>query len=176
MKKQDVEVYGGYPAVNVKVHNFGPSIDQIVERFGCSEATAEKALGFAWESATQGFWEYWQDTSDPATMPYFADYRVKVYGEGRSGGHLVVHGLPEVESWDAIMLSKWAKFEREVREDVDYRSSAEVIMEGIEANQWHLEGSELYNYVDVDGQTFTIPQIREAEANGRRDLFYATAR
>lgn len=180
VKKADVDLYGGYPSVNVKVYGrFGPSIEEITERFGCSEETAERALGFAWEASQQSFWEWWREIRDAeidSPEYYFPGHRIVVYAEGRSGGHLVVHGLPDVESWDAIMLGKWAKFAREVSEDVKYRCSAEVVMEDIEANQWHLDGSELYNYVDVGGQTFTIPQIREAEANGRRDLFYATGR
>lgn len=34
----------------------------------------------------------------------------KVWQTGRSGGWLYVEGLPDVESWDAIMLGKWSRF------------------------------------------------------------------
>src|SRR5260221_11426319 len=34
----------------------------------------------------------------------------KVYSTGRQGGWAVVEGLPDIESWDAIMLSKWSRF------------------------------------------------------------------
>jgi hypothetical protein len=46
-------------------------------------------------------------------------YHVQVYSAGRSGGWLVVSGLPDVESWDAIALGRWVKFEEEVRAIAD---------------------------------------------------------
>lgn len=42
-------------------------------------------------------------------------YHVQVYSEGRSGGWCVVHGLPEIEEWDAIALGRWARFEKGVK-------------------------------------------------------------
>jgi hypothetical protein len=61
---------------------------------------------------------------------------VKVYSKGRSSGWLTVHGLPPVESWDAVDLARWRRFEREVESDVEYRTSAEYTLEAIEANGW----------------------------------------
>jgi hypothetical protein len=172
MKKSEVETYGGYPSVNVKVHQFGPMIGEIEKRFNCSEAQAEKALEYAWESAQESFWEDWREMANEAEgLPYFAGYSVKIYGEGRSSGHLVVHGLPDVESWDAIILAKWAKFAKEVRADIDYRRSPEAVFEDIEANRWFEDGSERYNFVDVNGKTFSVPEIKAAEKAGRESLF-----
>lgn len=37
---------------------------------------------------------------------------VKVYSEGRSGGWAIVDGLPEFESWNAVDLMRWRKFEK----------------------------------------------------------------
>lgn len=37
---------------------------------------------------------------------------VKVWSAGRSGGWAVVQGLRDVESWDAVALAKWRRFER----------------------------------------------------------------
>jgi hypothetical protein len=173
VKKSEVETYGGYPSVNVKVHQFGPMVGEIEKRFDCSEAQAEKALEYAWESAQESFWENWQSLSevDPPDTYFFSGHRIKIYGEGRSSGHLVVHGLPDVESWDAIMLAKWAKFEKEVRSDIDYRRSPEAVFEDIEANRWFEDGAEQYNFLDVNGKTFSVPEIKAAEKAGRESLF-----
>jgi hypothetical protein len=40
---------------------------------------------------------------------------VSVYSEGRSGGWLVVFGLPDPEEWDDEMRQKWAAFATQVR-------------------------------------------------------------
>lgn len=50
--------------------------------------------------------------------------QVQVYQEGRSGGWLVVHGLGDIDEWDAIEVSRWARFQRGVKEtvaDLDYQ-------------------------------------------------------
>src|SRR5271157_2744811 len=96
-----------HPAVNVKV--YGPCfVEKCAEHFVCSVEIAEKALGFAWDSACEAFWEYWQDqTGDlenglygSLEYAYFPGYTVEVFAEGRSAGWLEVHGLPPVEDWD----------------------------------------------------------------------------
>lgn len=43
-----VTVKGGYPAVNVKVRDFGPSLAQIAATFECSEEQAQKARLWRW--------------------------------------------------------------------------------------------------------------------------------
>lgn len=48
--------------------------------------------------------------------PLFPDDDVSLSREGRSGGWVVVDGLPEIEDWDAIRLARWRKFERIARE------------------------------------------------------------
>ena len=58
----------------------------------------------------------WRFTGEKVYQP---EAVVKVYSDGRSGGWLVVHGLPDVESWDAIDLGRWAKFEKMIRGLVD---------------------------------------------------------
>lgn len=49
----------------------------------------------------------------------FPDHAVTLETEGRSGGWLVVRGLPDLDTWDAVMLSRWRRFERIVRHMVD---------------------------------------------------------
>lgn len=169
MRKDDIEVYGGHPSVNVKCYAKWGLTDAIAERFHCSEETAEKALEYAWESETESFWESWTDKDELSY--YFPGYQIEVYGEGRQGGHLTVHGLPDVDSWDAIMVSRWARFAKSIREDIDYRTSAETLGDAIEVNQWAVDGAERFNFLEVNGHTFTMPEVKAAEKAGRDALF-----
>ena len=138
--KEDVRLhsdqFGGgnaHPAVNVKCYR--PSLtDKIANKFACSEDVAQQAAEIAWDAACEEFWRYWAEECDLAD--YFPGHSVEVYGEGQSHGWLVVHGLPPVESWNAVDLARWRRFEREVESDVEYRSSAEYALEAIEANGW----------------------------------------
>ena len=170
MRKSEIETYGGYPSVNVKVYGrFGPSTEALTERFGCSEGAAEKALEFAWDSAVELFWESWTDKDELAH--YFPGYRLTVYGEGRQGGHLTVRGLPDLESWDAIMVSRWTRFAKDIAADIKYLCDAETVTDNIEANEWWRDGSERFNFLDVHGKTFSMPEIKAAEKAGRDALF-----
>lgn len=63
--------------------------------------------------------------------------QVKTWSSGRSGGWLIVEGLPDVESWDAIALSRWARFARGVQEildDLDYQFVWHLHVNVYEAN------------------------------------------
>jgi len=144
--KMDVDFHSdgyrpGNPAVNVKVHHLLCSTDDIMERFNCSEESAEKALEYAFESACDDFWNSLQELTD------YILQMGKVYQEGRSGGWAVVHDLPDFKSWDAVMLSKWRKFVNAVLDSVKYLTSKKHLLEVIDVNNWHLEGSEKYNFI-----------------------------
>jgi hypothetical protein len=175
MKKSEVQRhtdhgYGcPYPAVNVKVHRLGVTTQDVVDRFGCTEAQAEKALEFAFEAACQQFWEYWQDTtgccenglSGSPEYAYFPGYKPVAYSVGHSGGWLIVQGLPPVEDWDAIMLRGWAKFQRHVLEDVKYRIGKDTMLEDIEANEWYKEHADQYNFYQGKGkQSVCIADVK----------------
>ena len=140
--KADVEMYsGGYgraghPAINVKVHDF-PSADEIVDRFGCSEATAMKAGEYAFAVEQEVFWEGAKELA----RELFGN--VKVYSAGRSGGWLVVEGLPDVGSWDAITVLAWGRFERQLKADIASRTSKDSVFDGIEANEWAMDDASL---------------------------------
>ena len=144
--KQDVVLRKGLPAINVKVYKL-PSVtafldhhDKItksayIEDWTSEEERAEKALEIAFETTQEFFWDYW-------LMPnseYFPGHTVSTYPNGRSGGWLVVRGLPDFDTWDAIMLGRWCRFEKDVRSDVDYLTSDEVMFESIDANGWFEE-------------------------------------
>lgn len=169
MKKSDIETRRGLPALNVKCYDFAHGLD-VPKTFGCTEKQAERALEFAWETACEDFWrdlpEYARDILSP---------RADVFSDGRSGGWLVVKGLPPVESWDAVLCSKWAKFARLARSELRYLASAENVREQIESNEWHKTGAELYNFVDrADGSTVCLADLKaEARAAGFSDVVRA---
>jgi hypothetical protein len=51
----------------------------------------------------------WEQATDDASNA-FPNRSVKVWSAGRSGGWLVVDGLPDVADWDAIQLGQWRQF------------------------------------------------------------------
>ena len=124
--------YGpSHPAVNVKVYHY-PTTDQVMDRFHCSEESAERALRFAFEVAQEMFWN--ETTSDIAQSIFGPC--VKIYSEGRSAGWLVVHGLDELESWNGRDLLRWTRFERAIKREVAWLSSWEWVEDMINANEW----------------------------------------
>lgn len=163
--KDDVETHSDhcygpyYPAVNVK--HYGLNFDlvgRIVDKFGCSEAVAERAAGWQWDMACQVFWE---DVG--GTAEYILGPGLKVYSAGRSGGWAIVIGLPPIESWDAVQLAKWRKFENALRREVEYRTSWQAVYEDIEANRWAEENAEEYNYCDTKQGTICLADVPRCE-------------
>ena len=139
MRKSDIETYCEHgrcvPAINVKLwrgKGTYPEMDSddIAEHFGCSPKTAEQAGEFWYESACEQFWEQMPECASEI-FP-----RCKVYSAGRSGGWLTVHNLPEVESWDAIMIGKWSKLCKIARAEIAYFCSREYMLSMIEASGW----------------------------------------
>lgn len=134
--KSDVEHhrvgYGGtaYPTINVKVYSF-PTVDMVVDRFGCEEKTAKQALEFAFQSACEAFWE-----CVPELAEHYLGERVKVWQEGRQGGWLIIDGLHESSDWDGVMLNRWALFEHNVDKDVLWRTAWEQVEDAIDSNMW----------------------------------------
>lgn len=101
MRKSDVVTRweGGreLPAVNVKVR-----------------PCADKREGYSDEDADTAFWGACEDgwsALDCEARSIFGG-GVAVAAHGRSGGWAIVSGLPPVETWDAIMVSKWSRFAR----------------------------------------------------------------
>jgi hypothetical protein len=157
MKKIEIEQrceFGRwYPSINVKVYQFAKGLD--MEGFACSEETFNKAMGFAFESAQERFWENALEKVKEL-WPWSS-----VYSSGRSGGYLVVKGLHLVDYWDAIMISKWAKLVKWCKQEIAYLSSKECVSEEIFINEWNKKGAELYNFVDEnEGNTVSIPDLK----------------
>lgn len=170
-KKDDVQFHnadtiGGpyYPAVNVKHYRLDLDVEDVMEKFGCSELTASNALEYAYDMECNAFWDYWGSSVFDESAKYFPDEQIEVYSAGRSSGWLIVGGLPDVEDWDAVMLNRWAIFERDVKEDVKYRLSKETLLEDIEANRWAEEGAERYNFVHTKDGTKCVVDLARGEA------------
>ena len=126
-------------AINVKVYTF-PTAKQVIERFNCDLALANKALTFAFDAHQARFWEDAQLLAVERLGP------CKVYSEGRSGGWLVVTPhiggcslLGDVDSWDTPTLDNWALFERDTPELMKAYCSWAWVRESIEANGWATE-------------------------------------
>lgn len=134
MRRDDVDISyhngtRGRPMVNVKVHGQWDLLSLAEKhradfpdtRFvGWLESDrAKRSMDAAWESACeQGYEQAEQDAQE-----VFDFNTVKCWTAGRSGGWLVVEGLPDVDTWDAIMLGKWARFAKMARalaDDVPY--------------------------------------------------------
>lgn len=147
MRKADIELRrtnNGYgdpvPTIKVKWYPFWPNI---VKRFRGSPDHEFGDDADFWEWAERqedadGAWDYpngpfciamecsredgWEQAQSDLE-DIFSEYQIKVWSDGRSGGWLIVEGLPDVESWDAIMVARWAKacrFVKDVLDDRDY--------------------------------------------------------
>lgn len=137
--KADVEThhvgYGGrhYPAVNVKVY---ADLDDGISRMEYADdreafrtwvrdhVTDAEVYEVWWPAACESMFE--QAAEDAKEL--FGRH-VRCYLEGRSGGWLIVDGLPEIDTWDAIMLGKWRRFAKWARGNADYvpASAADLI-------------------------------------------------
>ena len=134
MRKDEVQFHSdgyrdGHPAINVKVYSYPtPELARQVaeehgedpERFAAYvEREVERGYPSAYTAAEEFAVEDAYEMAQTEADEIFEEHTVKLYSEGRSGGWLVVHGLPEIEDWDAVLLAKWGKFNRYVRDYVD---------------------------------------------------------
>jgi hypothetical protein len=115
------------PAINVKVYGMQGFTDRIAKQFGCSEDDAQNALNREFESEQENFWVCAQLLAQD-----ILGTGVTVTQEGRSGGWLVVNGLP-ADDWDQELVSKWIDFERTIEADIRSRISYESMVAGIES-------------------------------------------
>jgi len=155
MRKRDIATRGGKPCLNVKCYHFAPGLTP--EAVGAAtDADFERATGYAWDSARELFWE-----SAGNLAAEILGEAATVYSAGRSGGWLAVHGLPPVETWDAVAVARWAKFARAIRAEMEDRAAADAVREEIEANGWAKPGAELYNFTDgPDGKTVCLADLK----------------
>ena len=84
------------------------------------ENVSEDSLQWIWDRVCEAEFEYLETWATGADGdPLFPDDAVTLWQEGRSGGWVVVDGLPDIEEWDAIRLARWRRFERIAREIAD---------------------------------------------------------
>lgn len=150
-----------FPAVNVKCHDYKDW--PVQEELHCSEKAAEKASEFAFDEACERFWR-----EAPELARRFFGEKTKIEQTGRSGGWLVVKGLKDLSNWSASDLSKWRRFEKAVLDEIDYLASWRQAKESIEANKWHLDGAEKFNFFETaEGEIVCIAELKaKAKAAG----------
>lgn len=131
------------PAINVKVQRYardgaahGDPWGVIAEDFGTTEAAAEKALGLAFEHAQAEFWEelapeLWRERLAPAFEGAGC-----VESDGRSGGWLIVTGLPPVGEWTSEQINAWGVFEESILQTVESLSSFADARQRMLDNGW----------------------------------------
>ncbi len=162
MRKDEIETHSVYnlggpylPAVNVKCHGSPCLWDEVQEKFGCTLEIASRALEWQFQFAQERFWEDTQEWAKECFGP-----GVEVWSAGRSGGWAVVEGLLDLDGWNAIQVGKWAKFAKICRQEIEYLTSEEMVIEDIEANRWAEENSEQYNYIDKEnGETICLADV-----------------
>lgn len=135
--RDDVEThsdgfYGpSYPAVNVKVYR---TIQDAWQDFAKDEdpdprftldwieehVSDESLDAIFWDTCRNEFeyLESWATGAEGDSL--FPDDDVELTTAGRSGGWVVVRGLPDVDDWDAVRLARWRKFERVAKSIADY--------------------------------------------------------
>lgn len=131
--RNDVSTHYGSdrPAVNVKVYDSledawkmferdeGPdggfSVDWVRENI--SEEVLDATFWATCESEFEHL-EGWATGTDGGD-PIFPDDSVSLEQDGRSGGWVVVLGLPDISEWDAVRLARWRRFERIARDIAD---------------------------------------------------------
>jgi len=137
--KDDVEQYSGRPAVNVKVYKNVHDVKlpdtaefnvHLTHEWIERHVSDEYMDGLFWLICEDEFEQVQQDAAD------IFGAGVTVERAGRSGGWAVVHGLEDVEDWDAVMLAKWrkfAKYARAIADDVPYQLIASIACNEFEA-------------------------------------------
>jgi hypothetical protein len=109
--------HSGQPMLNIKVWTTRDDIECAARQYGSELAeplflewlrnvATDEQLESADSFARELGWE--MATDDAANA--FPNRSVKVWSAGRSGGWLVVNGLPDVADWDAIQLGQWRQY------------------------------------------------------------------
>jgi hypothetical protein len=136
-----------YPALNVKYYgDVEYTAARIAKETGCTAETAARVAKWCYEAAIEDFWERALDSlnfamlGDKRASEYkpcgLKDGPYKVYGAGRSGGTLIVEGLPPVEEWNGPTFMKWRKFARLIQEEMEHFTTWEYAKDMIDANDW----------------------------------------
>lgn len=122
MRKDEIDFREGCPAVNVKCYEFWPKNSErnpewpedFTEEWARERLSEDTLSEWWWDACAFGFERLQTDAEE-----CFPGWSVQVYSAGRSGGWAIVEGLPPVADWDAIMLSRWARYARWARQQAD---------------------------------------------------------
>jgi hypothetical protein len=187
MKKSEIERSyhngtRGYPMLNVKHHFWWPDIVRKYKGVTAKNRRVGTYFVHEYGDAEQAFWDWatlefesdwssycafetadqiarevgWEDAGDFAKEVFGP--HAKVFSLGRSGGWLGVDNLGDVDDWDAVMVSRWARFARGVQalvDDLDYQFL------------WHLYVN-VYETLVVEPRKQTAKAAAEATAEMER--------
>ena len=137
MRKADIQFHGigyGYrvgPAVNVKIHD--RPTKQLCEQVSAMEGPDDPRFTLEWidqhlsDDQRNTYWEFacsdaWERLQEAVNAENIFGRQVEIFSEGRSGGWAMVKGFEDrsvVEGWDAIAVSRWAKFATYARQQAD---------------------------------------------------------
>lgn len=175
-----------HPAINVKCHRIEPTrsewaraafdngadlweglafVGWVEEKEEESEEDYNNLLwslfGFACESER----EYFDScVTDPdygrsTLLPHGWNAHAKIYQAGRQSGWLLIDGLPDVETWDAIAVSAWGRivaFARLLVEDIPYHIASLLFI-----NEW-----ETYKQEQEDEERERMTEALRQEISG----------
>jgi hypothetical protein len=162
MRKADITFHHvGYsdravPAVNVKRYS-GPT----PEEWNAVQAETGRTFNSQWidrhltDDDADLWWQAacsdgWERLQDAATEIFGKG--AKVYSEGRSGGWVCVDGFSanDVETWDALAVSRWGNFARacqRVVDDLGYQYLMLIYMNVFEP--WQAEQDEIAKLAEL---------------------------
>jgi len=151
-----------YPAVNVKVYHY-PSAGPVMDSLDCSREQADQAIQYAFTSAQERFWH---EAAPRIAREVFGE-GIEVYSAGRMAGWIIVDGLPSLETWGEELLEDWQTFKNGIEAELDHLASEEYTLDMVESNSWYEPGAEQYNFIDRDGQTVCLSEMKkQARADG----------
>ncbi len=118
-----------YPAVNIKVYahwrkhplplsigSSGPVGGPMTEHFTdprfthdwVEENLSEREIDSWWQDACEHNYEHAKGNAEEM----LGVRGLKIFQAGRSGGWLIVDGLPDIPQWNVVLMGKWRKFEK----------------------------------------------------------------
>lgn len=163
-----------YPSVNVKVYPDAAQLAALLplDLGGYSDdggetytaVTSDPGFTPEWidnlpDDVRQTWWDLacedgWEEARELARESFV--YRgVTVYSAGRSGGHLIVDGLGDVDEWDDDDLTRWENFATGVRAIVD--TTTHRWLWNLHANVWETRDEDTDD-TDDDEEGAELPE------------------
>lgn len=67
-------------------------------------------------------------------------------------------------------MGAWARFDKAVRDDIEYRMSLDNVIDAIDANGWAEVGAERYNFVDTAAGPRTMAELNKRLEHTRAEF------